>query len=276
MVLPLTVEPSKPRLCIDARFLNLWMRDSPLSLDKLRNVPRYVYPDSLMSKIDDKLGYDHVLLTEESMQYFGIRWGDWWLVCATLPFGWKNSPFVYQTLRLPATHFFRNTGIACPLYIDDRLNGEIFTNEGYWSRPIAERDAVYNKQSAEAALYIVCNLLIHLGYFLGLGKCVLRPTNCITYLGMEVNSSLQAFQIPVEKKVNFAALREEVLSGSVNIPVKTLQRLMGKAICFSLAFPGAKFFIREIATAAGLASGSGLAKITPALREEILFREVLG
>ena len=117
----------------------------------------------------------------------------------------------------------------------------------------------------------MCKLLVHLGYILGLGKCVLRPTTCITYLGMEVNSSLQAFQIPVGKKVSFAALREEVLSGSVNIPIKTLQRLMGKAISFSLAFPGTKFFIREMATAVGLASGTGLAKITPALKEEILF-----
>ena len=40
LVLPLTVEPSKPILCIDARFLNLWMRDMPFSLDKLVDVPR--------------------------------------------------------------------------------------------------------------------------------------------------------------------------------------------------------------------------------------------
>ena len=99
-------------------------------------------------------------------------------------------------------------------------------------------------------------------FFLGLGKCVLRPTNCIIYLGMEVNSSLQTFQVPVGKKVIFAALREEFLNESVNIPVKTLQRLRGKSISFSLAFPGAKFFIREMATAAGLASDSGLAEIT--------------
>lgn len=50
LVLPMTVEPSKPRLCIDARFLNLWMRDTPFTLDKLVDVPRYVYPDSFMSK----------------------------------------------------------------------------------------------------------------------------------------------------------------------------------------------------------------------------------
>ena len=46
---------------------------------------------------------------------------------------------------------------------------------------------------------------------------------------------------------------------------------MGKAISFSLAFPGAKFFIQEMAPTVGLASGTGLAKITPALKEEILF-----
>ena len=33
LMLPLTVEPTKPRLCIDARFLNVWMRDMPFSLD---------------------------------------------------------------------------------------------------------------------------------------------------------------------------------------------------------------------------------------------------
>ena len=28
-VLPMTIEPQKPRLCIEARFLNLWMIDTP-------------------------------------------------------------------------------------------------------------------------------------------------------------------------------------------------------------------------------------------------------
>ena len=59
-------------------------------------MPRYVYRDLLMSKIDD----NQVLLTEESMQYFGIRWGD----CAMLPFGW--------TLGLSAMHFFSNIVIV--------------------------------------------------------------------------------------------------------------------------------------------------------------------
>ena len=49
LVLPITIEPSMPRLCIDARYLNLWTRDSPFALDKLIDVSRYVYRGSYMS-----------------------------------------------------------------------------------------------------------------------------------------------------------------------------------------------------------------------------------
>ena len=101
-------------------------------------------------------------------------------------------------------------GIVRLLYIDDRLNGELFSNKSYWSKPISKRCVLFRRESAEAALNIVCRLMVHLGYFLGLRKCVLVPVNCITYLGMEVNSSLQAFQIPESKNVRFALLREEI------------------------------------------------------------------
>jgi len=40
LVLPLTAEPSKPRLYLDKQFLNLWMRDSPFTLDKLIDIPK--------------------------------------------------------------------------------------------------------------------------------------------------------------------------------------------------------------------------------------------
>ena len=96
------------------------------------------------------------------------------------------------------------------------------------------------------------------------------PVNCITFLGMEVNPSLQAFQIPASKKASFAVLREEILSGAPTVPLKTLQRFMGKAISFTLAFPGAKFFISEMAAAIGSAS-VGAVRMTSALSDEIAF-----
>ena len=125
IVLPPTVAPTKPRLCHDVRYLILWMRDMPFSLDRLIDLPRYVGHDTYQTVLDDKSGYDHILLSEDSRTYFGIQWGGWYFTYNTLPFGWKISPFVYHTTGLLASNFLRATGIPCLLYIDDRHNDEL-------------------------------------------------------------------------------------------------------------------------------------------------------
>ena len=56
LVMPLTVEPSKPRLCNDNHFLNLWMVDKPFTLDRLSDLPLYVGPDSFQTVCDNKSG----------------------------------------------------------------------------------------------------------------------------------------------------------------------------------------------------------------------------
>ena len=60
LVLPLTVEPTKPRLCHDERFLNLWTRDLPFKLDHLPDLPRCVLPGHFQTTFDDKNGYQHL------------------------------------------------------------------------------------------------------------------------------------------------------------------------------------------------------------------------
>lgn len=51
LVFPLTVAPSKPRLCHGERFLNLWHRDLPFKLDHLPDLPRLcptrAFPDNI-------------------------------------------------------------------------------------------------------------------------------------------------------------------------------------------------------------------------------------
>ena len=125
LVLPLTVEPTKPRLCHDGRFLNLWMMDVPFKLDSITNLPCYVAQNTYQTILDDKSGYDHLFLTEQSRVFFGIQWGGWIFLYNTLPFGWKISPSIYHSTSLMASNFFRSIGIPCSLYIDDRHNGKL-------------------------------------------------------------------------------------------------------------------------------------------------------
>jgi hypothetical protein len=82
------------------------------------------------------------------------------------------------------------------------------------------------QRSAEAALYIVCMVLTRLGYFLGLKKCVLMPVQRLLYLGMLIESTVQAFLIQKEKIKTFASLRESILDHKSSISLKSVQKMM--------------------------------------------------
>jgi hypothetical protein len=40
--MPLTIEPSKPRLCHDERFLSLWIKDFPFHLGTLKDMHQWI------------------------------------------------------------------------------------------------------------------------------------------------------------------------------------------------------------------------------------------
>ena len=91
IIMPLTVEPSKPRLCHDDRYLNLWNKNVPFKLETLKDAHRLIDKVACMITCDEKSGYDHVRLTEESQTYFGLQIGGWIMSYTTLVFGWKAS-----------------------------------------------------------------------------------------------------------------------------------------------------------------------------------------
>jgi len=205
------------------------MKDSPFSLDKLVDVTRYVYKDSYMTKCDDKSGYDHVLLRESSQTYVGLQWGRWWFVCTTLPFGWKlESPFIYYTIGLAASGYLRSRGVPCSLYIDDRLNGEVFTSSGSWSAPPSAPWDAFRFLPTQAAIFVVLSLLVRLGYTIGIAKSVLQPVRSFEFLGFVVDSTKQACLLPKRKIDSWSVLREQSLVHKKEVHIKTMQRFQGK------------------------------------------------
>ena len=49
----------------------------PFSLDSVIDLTRYVDWDHYQSKLDDKSGYDHVFMDDESRLYMGFQWRGW-------------------------------------------------------------------------------------------------------------------------------------------------------------------------------------------------------
>lgn len=63
--MPLTVEPLKPCRCHKQRYVNLWVKSFPFSLDTLVEVPKIFGEGSIKTKCDDKSDYDHISIRNE-------------------------------------------------------------------------------------------------------------------------------------------------------------------------------------------------------------------
>ena len=121
----LSVEPTKPRLILSMRAVNLYCRDTPFSLTPLSDIVRNIPAGGYFSSYDDVQGYKHLALTEASVPFCGFEWGGYWFCDTTLPFGWKNSAYVYTTTGEVLSSFLRARGINTSLWIDDRFLGAV-------------------------------------------------------------------------------------------------------------------------------------------------------
>ena len=267
IVMPLTVEPSKPRLCQDQCHLNCWMRDMPFRLDSLVDVTRYLEKNHFQTKLDDKSGYDHVLMDDDSRLLMGFQWGGWWFVNHVLPFGWKISPYIYQSLGMVTTQEIRHQGVPCCRYIDDRHLGQ------RRRQSLDQANAQISRQGdfelAAAANHVAVSILTSLGFFLNLAKSVFVPVQNLVYLGLCCDSTLTAFSLPSDKVQKFTELREQILSEQ-SVSLVCLQKVIGKCISFSFVVPAAKLFTREMNLAVSRALKSKkFVKITGPLRKEL-------
>ena len=230
VVMPLTVEPSKPRLCHDERFLNLWIKDCPFQLETLKDVHRIVERGSQMIACDEKAGYSHMSTSENSQPYFGFQFGGWLFCYTTLPFGFKAAAFVYQTVGMQVTSYLRALGMTTMQYIDDRMSATAVSRLSGHQHDISLLDG-------PRLVYVLVEIMTRLGYTFSLKKSQLIPSTRIKFLGFYVDSDKEAFILPDDKKEKFVALREKILAAT-SVDVRTLQRFAGK--CFDV--PGDSVF----------------------------------
>ena len=185
-------------------------------------------PRSLSDHCDDKTGYQHVSLHRSSQTYFGFQWHGFFFVFRILLFGWKAGAFIYHKLELAAPGAVRCLGVPVLQYIGDRHVGQLLIPPFRVSRsPSLAR--------AQAAVYIMCYLLIEAGYFIGIGKWQLVPSTWTRFLGFICDCVGQAFFIPGDKEVKFAALRGDILS-SPFVGLKHSSAFQGRSFLSALPF----------------------------------------
>ena len=108
---------------------------------------------------------------------------------------------------LISTGYIRFRGVPCSQYIDIHHFGELQIRR---TAPPCSRSGF---QPAQAALYIACYILIDLGYFIGLEKSTLLPTQMPIFLGYIVDFPKTAFLMPLNKRLSSLFL-EKVCSAT--------------------------------------------------------------
>ena len=86
-IMPLSVEPSKPRLIYDASRLNTTCRLVCFSLDSVGSVATLGWKGCYQGSLDDNSGFHHILLHPASWPLFGAVWEGITYVWTVLPFG---------------------------------------------------------------------------------------------------------------------------------------------------------------------------------------------
>ena len=167
---------------------------------------RCMYRLTLQTVCDDKSGYDHIFLTEESRTLFGFEWRDWYFTSNTLPFdcmetiGSRLSYYRVASSPLLPIRWHSLLALYCS---DDRHSAQLIIPEKAIIRLQAISPDELDLTSANMAYFIVYYTLVAVGYFLGLAKSILIPQQVVPYLGFLCNSRLQAFTLIPSKKQKF-------------------------------------------------------------------------
>jgi hypothetical protein len=241
LVLPVGVEPSKPRKLNDGRFLNLWCKDSPFEFEGLHMLPALVDKGEYGYNGDDVSGYFHVRLTERSQEFFGFEWEGVYYVHTVLNFGWKSAPYVYTCFSGEVAGFLRRLGLRYLFLLDDALGTAI-------SRPKTRRGQPRQFASAGAAAFVVVSLKVSLGYFVHPTKSVLISKTQLVWLGLSADFLGATFSVPAAKGGLILELLCSVL-GAQWVHFTTLESLVGKLGALALAALGVLIKLRRCYTA---------------------------
>ena len=248
----LSVEDTKPRLIYDARPLNKFCKQVPVSMDTVVRVANVATEECFMTYLDDLSAFHHTLLRPSSWPLFGFthRGVDYcWCV---LPFGFKESPWEYDTLSEAKAAFIRSKGIPALAYLDDSWLSNHVATQGLPAR--------HQWLAAGEATHVAMFVSFISGCFLSVKKGDVRPTRLEQYLGILCDLDTATFRVPPDKLDKLQQLVTVALDGE-GTSFRTLQRIAGKFMSMTVAIRPASLWTRAMFSTLAALEKSGLSRI---------------
>lgn len=221
-VSPVFTRPKKDgnhRMILNLKELNKNIPYCHFKMDTLQTALSLVTKNCYMASIDLKDAYYSVPICPEHKKFLRFKWkGQVWQFEA-LPNGLALAPRKFTKLLKPVFATLRQKGHISTAFIDDSL--------------LLAR----TRDSCAENVTDTVQLLRSLGFIVHPDKSVFQPTQCIQYLGMEINSVSMTVKLTPEKAANLAETAKQTLKRK-QLSIRDLAKVIGKIVA---AFPGVKF-----------------------------------
>ena len=213
--------------------VNDYVHAEKFKFQTLDDAIKLVKPNSYMAKIDLSAAYRSVNVNPASYQALGLQWqfegnsNTTYMVDTKLCFGAKNAPEVFHRLTQSVKRMMAKRGYEkTVVYLDDFW----VTAETY--------------EECNSAFSILLQLLQDLGFGISWNK-VVKPTKCLTFLGIEIDSVNEQVRLPETKLAEFKDLLAK-FAVKTRASKRQLQQLAGKLNWACRVVHGGRTFLRRI------------------------------
>lgn len=217
------------RPVINLRRLNEHIADAKFKMEGWNDVKQAISPNCWFARIDLRDAFLSIPLHERSQPFLAFQWKQTTFCWTRLPFGLKTSPRVFTKLMKPVVACLRREGIMVVVYLDDFL---------------LIADSI---SAATAHVARSIDLLQRLGYTVNFDKSALVPSQRVTFLGYNIDSTSMLLSVPDVKRDQ---IKEELLSLSsrTTITRRTLSRMLGKLNAITTIVRSLRYHCAPLAT----------------------------
>lgn len=199
------------------------------SVDDAALLMHHLGPHTLMAKIDIQDAYRLVPVHPMDRSFLGVTWQDGVYVDCQLPFGLASAPAIFSALAEALEWILRSRGVRNVIhYLDDFL---LLGAPG--------------SSECNQALLTTLSTCQELGIPLASHK-VEGPTTCLTFLGIELDSSSLSLKLPHDKLLMLRQLLDQWARAKCVRDLHQFQSLVGHLVHATQVVPLGKAYLNRL------------------------------
>lgn len=199
------------RLILNLSKLNDHICKKHFKMETLKTALQLIRKNCYFAKLDFKDAYFSIPVNKKDRKYLCFKWKNQIFEFTCLPNGLTSAPRIFTKVMKPVFSTLRKEGHTNCAYIDDAL----LSGDSY-------RDCVNNIDRS-------VNLVDDLGITIHPEKSIYVPTQCIEFVGFELNSVDMTVRLTHKKKQNMIMECEFILQ-QPTITIRQFAKLIGKMV----------------------------------------------